>query len=224
MIYKYKNGIYTKDTLDTVHEIESLIRNSKLDGTLGESQSGREISFSTTNLPKAWSFLIPLGVTPWRRYPTSGPEDNVYHVYGPWQPMMDRLMAVGRGDAVWSSFQMACQFDSGKEIQPQVEIQLHLHRLGYNPGPVDGVIGPLTLQALREAGFKDRIEVVLEQLRRRKEKLAPKPTKSTKLVLTGDVTRVSAVQTFGLCRSVKEESEVILDVAGGGRVILDFKE
>jgi len=127
--------------------------------------AGREIHLSlerngdldTQNILNAlWGYAIPLGFTPQRRYPVPGEGDLVFHFYGPWRPLMDRLFAEGRGHLVWPSLCCASLVDVQRwQGDKTVErfIQAQLHRTGHNCGPVDGVIGPRTARAIEALGL-----------------------------------------------------------------------
>ena len=229
MLTKYKGNVYTSDTLEIVKKIETLILDGKLEAKIYEPEqplSGRVVGIDSNDLKRVWSYVIPMGVTPWCRYPVHSVESDIYHVYGPWQTMMDTLMGMGRGDAVWSSFKTATAIECGLyegENAVGCEIQMLLHRLGYNPGPVDGLIGPTTTRAMAEAGVKERAELALCRLRRMKpaQKNTP-PAKKRKGYFSGDCS-LKAVQTFGGVRGTRTESGLVIETDSPGRLILDLE-
>jgi len=65
-----------------------------------------------------WGCAVPLGFTPWTRYPVCREDDEVedstiFHYYGEWAMVLDRLLAEGRGHLAWPSLCCAAQSDIG---------------------------------------------------------------------------------------------------------------
>jgi len=128
--------------------------------------SGREVYLSVSflegsgdrfgELAVLWGLAVPLGFMPWDRYPVPSPTDRVFHYLGPWSLVGDSLQGEGKGELVWPSICSAAQIEvgtwSGRNLLERT-VQSHLHRLGVNCGPVDGLVGERTLRALRALGL-----------------------------------------------------------------------
>jgi hypothetical protein len=199
--------------------------------------SGREVRLRLT-LPKGtptpedrhkevamiWGFAVPLGFTPWNRYPVPGPEDDLFHFIGPWQPLFDHLCGEGRGELAWSSVCCAAQSDVGSwEGDRRVErfVQTQLHRLGLHCGPVDGIVGDRTTMALNALGVRgktlDETAGVLSKF-----ELPPKPKTERRfghIILDGDDVAVFA---YGGIAAQRTKQGVALAIDGPGKVILDI--
>lgn len=172
-----------------------------------------------------WGLAVPLGFTPWLRYPVPGVGDDVFHYYGPWQTLADSLYGEGRGEWVWPSICAAAQIDVGAwEGDRVVErfVQAQLHRLGVVCGPIDGKIGPRTLNALASVGCKHMsLEAAADSLKTRE----PAPVSAEKrrfghVLLPGNTL---AVTTIGKISSTQTVNGAVLTVDGPGRVILDIR-
>lgn len=114
---------------------------------------------ATQRIAVVWSILVPFGFTPWTRYPLPGDHSHIFHFLGPWSSLQDRMLSEGRGHLTWPSLCVSAQLDVGAwEGGRATErfVQAQLHRIGYNPGAVDGIIGNRTLQALRALGAQGR--------------------------------------------------------------------
>jgi hypothetical protein len=99
-----------------------------------------------------WAVAVPLGFVPWNRHPVPGPCDEVFHVPGPWAALMESHWAFGEGERAWASMCCAAQVEVGRwegDRPDERALQVHLHRLGYPCGPVDGVVGERVLAAVR---------------------------------------------------------------------------
>jgi hypothetical protein len=171
-----------------------------------------------------WGIVVPLGFTPWNRYPVPGPEDDLFHFLGPWQGTFDHLCGEGRGELAWPSVCCAAQCDVGVwEGDRRVErfVQSQLHRLGLHCGPVDGIIGDRTAMALQALGVtgmtleetavslaKYRIPVVEHMTRRHGH-----------IILAGDDVTVLA---YGQVATMRTPQGIALTVDGPGKVILDI--
>lgn len=195
--------------------------------------AGREVHFHLTHassdpqtaLDAAWGFAVPLGFTPKTRYPNDPHDDasTVFHFYGSWAPLVSRLLAEGRGHLAWPSLCCAAQVDVGTWAGDKTEeryIQSQLHRLGKNPGPVDGIIGPRTAQAIEalNLGRASRAQV-LEHLR-----TATPPKISEAARVRGHVVvpgRVVRVEAHGGVKATDTGNGAALTIDGPGRVIVD---
>lgn len=123
------------------------------------SKAGREVLITFTRehthpqerLNALWALAIPLGFTPLSRYPILKGPSEVFHFFGEWRSVYDRLMAEGRGHLALPALTAAALSDVGLwggERSEVFFIQAQLHRLGRNPGALDGVIGPRTIGAI----------------------------------------------------------------------------
>lgn len=171
-----------------------------------------------------WGFAVPLGFTPWNRYPVPGPEDDLFHYLGPWQTLFDHLCSEGRGELAWPSVCCAAQCDVGTwEGDKRVErfVQSQLHRLGLHCGPVDGVIGERTQGALNALGITGKtLEEIAEVLKQYREPSRPKGERRFgHIVIDGDDVAVFA---HGQIAAQRTKQGVALAIDGPGRVILDI--
>lgn len=176
-----------------------------------------------------WGLAVPLGFVPWARFPVfvrDGDTSTVFHYPGPWQPMMDALMGMGRGEEAWPSFCAAAQSDVGmwggsRSIERFVQAQLH--RLGYNCGPVDGLIGDKTEAALRGSGFSGvPLKDLATKLQEKETPVAPQAGKKVEghvIVPSGNF----SIASYGQVHTIKTSQGAALDIHGPGRVVLDFR-
>lgn len=219
----YKSNVWTLDTINVLKILEEKNKAHNFMISFGKSEefdNTRRCVEIEGDTKKIWSFVVPLGFTPMERFPISS---NIYWFFGPHQAMMDRLMAQGRGEVVWESFLTASRIEAGtwpkEDRLVERTIQVELHRLGYNPGPIDGVIGKETTRALAEAGCKDKLSLALQKLQMRKV-ATPKPAK----VRFGEVQipEGSQIQAYGDIRATRHENGAKLEIHGSGRVIIDI--
>lgn len=224
-VAQYKGMILSLDTIEALKMLE--VRNQQWkflkEITKTDDPTCRCVGL-IGDLKKIWSFAVPLGFTPWNRYPVPGDRDHLFYFFGLWQPMMDRLMAMGRGDAVWDSFVTAARLEAGnwprEDRLIERSVQMHLHRLGYNPGPIDGVIGKFTAKALLDAGIEDKLELALQKLQAQSIPTKPKTSKP----IRGEFSlpdRPSKIQAFGDIRVCRTDSGATFEIAGSGRIIID---
>jgi hypothetical protein len=178
-------------------------------------------------LAMLWGLVVPLGFTPFNRYPLPGPCESVFHFFGPWASMMDQLLGAGRGEAAWPSFCCAAQIDVGRwEGSRTTErlVQAHLHRLGYNVGPVDGIVGNKTQGALRAANLHSQsMTEVAEQI----VKLSAKSTRTFESAVQGrlELPDVNfSIHSYGQVRASRTIQGADLHGTGPGRVVLDIRE
>lgn len=171
-----------------------------------------------------WAIAIPLGFTPFARYPLVGSQDAVFHYLGDWVLLMDSLLGVGRGEAGWPSFCCAAQLDVGAwEGGVDVErfVQAQLHRLGYNVGVVDGVIGAKTLAGIRAAKLHSMpLSDVAKRLAVQASKDHSREEVRQGRIELGDVG--FSIHTYGQVRSKRTREGVELHINGPGRVVLDL--
>lgn len=176
-------------------------------------------------LEALWGFAIPQGFTPWSRYPILAHDSLIFHYLGPWQALLDRLMSEGRGHLAWPSVCAAARVDVGAwtgENEEAVFIQAQLHRVGLNPGPVDGVIGTRTTKAMERLGLvRPSMVKAIEHLRNAQVAVSPQ-AKSGKGFITIPGKRL-AIGAFGGVSVVTTPTGASLDIRGPGRVIVDIE-
>lgn len=202
---------------------------------LSIAPAGREIHMSLARndvkdaqaaLNALWGFAVPLGFTPWLRWPVCGqPGDRRFFFLGPWKMIGDRLMAEGRGHMAWPSVCAAAQADAGVWKGADADkrfVQAQLHRLGKNCGPVDGIVAGRTLEALDSLGFgKEPFLKVADRLRTMETPVpAPAARKIGHLSLPGCKLVLSA---FGGVKCVQGTQGAALTVDGPGRLVVDVE-
>ena len=174
-----------------------------------------------------WSLAVPLGFTPWSRYPVISEHQHVFHYLGPWAVLYERICAEGRGHLAWDSVRTAALADVGAlEGARAIEkfIQAQAHRLGHNPGPVDGIIGPRTIKALESLGLKGLpfSEMAETMIKKTSKKPTPLKRGAGHITIPG---RALSVTSFGSVKTLQTNNGVSLDVGGaGGRVVVDIGE
>lgn len=193
--------------------------------------AGREVELTLldeqgkTSRPKLWGLAIPLGLVPWDRYPEDTPTQTVWHYFGVWSLLMDHLVGAGRGEAAWPSVCAAAQCDTGTwegDHRDERRIQSLLHLSGAHPGPVDGVLGPLTQGVLRSMGFGS---MSLKTILTRLESAQPVHTRNFPKSLQGKWLLEGAqfaVHTFGSIRARRELKGASVDIRGPGRIVIDI--
>lgn len=171
-----------------------------------------------------WGYAVPAGFVPWLRYPVAGQSDEiVFHYFGTWKSIYDRLIAEGRGHLAWPSVCAAAQCDVGAWKGDRTQerfLQAQLHRLGQNCGPVDGVIGPRTTEAIEALGLS---KLPLPQLLDHLAKASP-PSLPAQSRQRGHVAlpgRALVVQAFGGIKAIQTPQGATLTVDGPGRLVVD---
>jgi hypothetical protein len=177
-----------------------------------------------------WAIAVPLGFTPWNRYPTPTGDLNLdfkLHFFGPWYTIYEKICSEGRGESAWHSMQDASLVDVGRLEHSQVLekfVQSQLHRWGYNCGLVDGVLGPRVqncLKALNAPGLnlKDLAEYLKGESPADLKKHGARETVYGQVVIPNYNFKVF---TYGKVYSAGQASgSAALTVEGPGRVILD---
>ncbi len=105
-----------------------------------------------------WSIMVPMGFTPWDRYPVPTSTSHIFHFFGGWWDIGDSLQGEGRGEHSWPSMCVASQLEVGAwegNRTTERSIQAHLHRLGIRCGPIDGIVGDRTLDAIKSLGLSN---------------------------------------------------------------------
>lgn len=175
-------------------------------------------------LEALWGFAIPLGFTPWPRHPVlvGAAYEHVFHFLGPWQVVYDRMIAEGRGHLAWSSVRAAALSDVGAYAEPNKEgvfLQAQLHRVGQNPGAVDGVLGPRTAQAFQA------LELATGKRFTKAQWLAKLPTfqppKQSSLAIISCTTN-HQIQSFGEIQTIRSNQGAKVKINGPGRIVVDF--
>jgi len=201
---------------------------------LSLAPAGREVRMSLVRndvkdpqvaLHALWGFAVPLGFTPWLRWPVAGSGDQRFFFLGPWKMVGDRLMAEGRGHLAWPSMCASAQADAGVWKGSDSDkrfVQAQLHRLGKNCGPVDGIIAERTLEAIASLGFGQEPFLKVADRLRALETPAPSPAarKTGHLSLPGWNLVLSA---FGGVKAVQGNQGAILTVDGPGRLVVDVE-
>lgn len=239
-------------TPDTAHAVKALTIQAAANqwtvqvvGPVAGSQSGNPLSLVSAGrevhlrleragvadpqqiLNATWGYAVPGGFTPWLRYPIAGQtEEAIFHYFGPWKYVYDRLIAEGRGHLAWPSVCAAAQCDVGAWAGDRVQerfLQAQLHRLGQNCGPVDGVLGSRTTESLEALGL---VRLGLPQLLEYVSKANP-AAPSAQSRQQGHVAmpgRQMTVNAFGGIKVVQTAHGATLTVDGPGRVVLDIGE
>jgi hypothetical protein len=172
-----------------------------------------------------WAKALPLGFSPWARFPVLGePGDQVFHFFGPWRNIQEHLVGEGRGELAWPSLCAVaqCEVDTWEGGSADIRlVQGHLHRLGQNPGAVDGIMGTRTQEALRRVGLDgqsfDAIKVFLPDARVGDGK---GDVTAGHLVLPG---RMVEVSTFGFVKAQAHAHGAAILVDGPGRLVVDVR-
>jgi len=174
----------------------------------------------------AWGMAIPLGFSPAERHLMPVPDRHMleFHYFGPWQPILDRLMAEGRGHLAYQSMCCAALVDVGKwQWGKETErfIQAQFHRLGLNVGAIDGVIGPRTAQAIEAKNLTGKsLEEMANILKEEKPLLTEALEPSVgHLVVPG---QKMVVATFGGIKAVHEGDRAMLRIDAPGRLVVDI--
>ena len=183
-----------------------------------------ELTRRERELATLWGLAIPLGFTPWRRYPLPGEGDEVFHFLGPWKMLYDHLIGVGRGEEAWPSVACAAQSDVGawQGVHPMERfVQAQLHRIGINVGPVDGLIGDVTAEGVRRAGFHGQaLDVVAEGLLKMQLPEAPKSTSQIGHVVVPG--KNLSIVCSGQVASTRTPTGATLGITGPGRIVVDI--
>lgn len=245
-LYNYRGIALSQDTIEALSKVEEKATENgwrldliNSDSTVPPSEgseslqaAGRQVTLRLhrddvglqESLNAMWGHLVPLGFTPWNRYPiVSTPGDNVFHFFGPWRVIYDRLMSEGRGHLAWPSMCCASQVDVGTWAGDKVEerfVQAQLHRVGRNCGPVDGIIGPRTTECIDTLGLKRAtFPKVIQYLKKMESpSVEIRPRQVGHIALPG---RNLTVSSYGGVKVTKTVHGATLTVDGPGRVILD---
>jgi hypothetical protein len=193
----------------------------EIQGDDGPSMSKRE-----REIAMLWGLAIPLGFTPFTRYPLPGPHDEIFHYFGEWGLLVDHLLGAGRGEAGFPSFCCAAQIDVGKWEGGRVTerlVQAHLHRIGYNVGPIDGVLGNKTQGGIRAANLHS---LPLTEAAKKIVEMPPHIPETLGRDVHGRVTMPDvdfAIHAYGQVRASRTAVGADFQISGSGRVVIDVR-
>lgn len=188
---------------------------------------GEEVTRRERELAMLWGLAVPLGFVPYTRYPLPGPHDEMFHFFGEWATMMDQLLGAGRGEAGWPAFCCASQIDVGKwEGNRKTErmVQAHLHRIGYNVGAVDGIMGNKTQGALRAAGMHS---LPMTEVAEKIVKMSPHVPTTLERDVQGRLEMPDvdwAIHPYGQVRTTRTVQGAEFHISGPGRVVIDIRD
>ena len=187
---------------------------------------GAEAGRRSAEVAALWGLAVPLGFTPWQRFPLEGPADDIFHYLGPWAAVVDALHGEGRGELAWPSTCAAAQVDVGawEGDSPHVRgIQANLHRLGIHCGPVDGVFGARTDASIRALGISG---VDSEQLAEILNKWKDPQRDTRSETVRGQITIPGRVEAFpsGGARTIRTRTGFAVAVSGPGKITLVMGE
>lgn len=200
------------------------------------AQSGREICFemkhidgfdttSQNQINALWGLAVPLGLTPYNRYPLDDSLSFMFHHFGCWQPLMERILAEGRGHLMWSSIVCASLCDIGKWGGDKTlvrTVQSQLHRVGYNCGVIDGVIGSRTLRCIQANKLEGLSITEMVEILNKQKKKEVAVNKSTKGFISLP-NRQFQVTSYGGVHTVKNNNGFSIESnSRGGRLIIDI--
>lgn len=172
-----------------------------------------------------WGLVIPLGFTPWDRYPVVTETRRVFHYLGPWHQLHDHLLGEGRGEYGWTSVVAACQLDVGTwggDKPTERFVQAQLHRIGLNPGPVDGMIQDRTLATIKAAGLHGMSMSELAKVLAEKQTIGPvRDDRTTGYVVIPN--RKFSLAPFGGVKAVRTPTGAAITVDGPGRLVIDVE-
>lgn len=176
------------------------------------------------SLYATWGAAVPLGFTPKLRDPLLEEGHMIFRYFGPWQALYGKMLAEGRGHLAWPSVCAAAQGDVGKWEGDKEEsrfVQAQLHRMGRNPGPIDGVVGQRTAAAIESLSLpRASLTVVADHLR------AVNPPKKTSKVDRGHLhipKRKLVVESYGGVTAWPMSNGAGFEVSGPGRIVVDVR-
>lgn len=198
--------------------------------------AGREVRFvfeqagvqPQESLNAAWGHAVPLGFTPRLRDPRIrlDKDHEVFHYFGPWQPLYGKMLAEGRGHLAWTSVCCAAQVDVGVWQGDKTEarfVQAQLHRLERNCGPIDGIVGRRTAAAIESLALpRGSLAIVAEHLRTAGNPMSEMKPKITRghIHLPGQDLVISG---HGGVRTWPMDNGAGVEVTGPGRIVVDVR-
>lgn len=201
--------------------------------------SGREllIRYSSKNslnltvyekICTVWSLAYPLGFLPYYRHPLPGEGSDLFHFFGTWQPIMERLYSEGSGEYAWSSMWYASMTDIGKIAHDgylMFLIQGQLHRLGINCGPVNGVLTDRTKKSLQSLGLYGVTyeNIAIELCSRDPSTNKIQNNKGYLYLSTASIDREIDINQTGDVGVVNDPNGIKFNIGtGSGRITVDF--
>jgi hypothetical protein len=192
--------------------------------------SGREVELILEGdgtpehrLALLWGIAIPLGWSPWMKYPIPIMGSTIFHFLGKWGLVGEVLAGAGRGEAVWPSICAAAQVEEDTwegSAKAERKIQSLLLLQGHMVGPVDGVLGPTTMGVLKALGWGS---LPLRTILQRLEEMTVPVVSSGRTVSARLATDAHfSIHTFGSLRARKDVKGATIEVKGVGRLIVDF--
>lgn len=173
----YHQNLLTDDTIDAIRRLRTALDSGlwglDLFGPLKQPSqdhdliaAGREVHLrlnsswrscdAQTALGVLWREAQKQGFTTKLRYPIANdPSAYTFYYLGPWQAVLDHLLAAGEGPFAWETVCVAARCDVGawkRDRELERFAQAQLHRLGYHCGAVNGVLGLQVQAALDQAG------------------------------------------------------------------------
>lgn len=192
-----------------------------------QNDEGPSNSRRAREIAMLWAIAIPLGFVPYTRYPLPGPHEEVFHFFGVWGLLVDHLLGAGRGEEGFPSFSCAAQlavgmWEGGRGTERLV--QAHLHRIGYNVGPVDGILGNKTQGALRAANLHS---LPLTDVAKQIVELPPHVPEVLEREVHGRVMMPDvsfSIHPYGQVRATRTAQGADLQISGPGRVVIDVQD
>ena len=246
-LVNYQGCVFTQDTVEALRALRRKATSigcrlvlhgpkpmSDWQGPLSLAPAGREVHFTLERdgvtpenlLSAAWGVSVPLGFTPAQRYPLLGNNANEYHFLGPWQSLLDSLLADGAGHEAWPSVCAAAQTDVGAwegDRGRERFVQGQLHRVGRPCGPVDGVLGPRTTSWFESRGLRrSSLSKVMEHLQGMRDPEVPQQESGRgHVVIPG-----RKIRALGFEGVIARETShgVSLTISGPGRLVVEVGE
>lgn len=186
-------------------------------------------------IPLMWSLAIPLGFIPFNRYPTPGKGSTLFHYLGPWKRLFHNLVQSGYGNMAWVSVSRACALDAGnwdleknepwnKDVRLrglEIFVQAQLHRLGYDVGPLNGIIDQVALNSIKALNLGNtplqQTAINLANLRTPEEELPTNEPLEGVLHMDG----IRNVQTWGYVSHTLTPQGAYFTAKGPGKILVD---
>lgn len=227
---------YTNDTKEAIRRMMELAGRAGLQLSIGEPPSGvrhpygRTVSMRVKGdggdsvISIGWSLAIPLGFTPFIRYPMRMDGDDIYHYFGHWRAYYDGLCSRGMGGIAWREFITASLVETGQwsgTKRTERTVQANLAKLGLYFGPIDGMVNEETLSAIEAAGLSGKeITEVSTALEGREVQQEKHRGRSTGYILFQDAS--VAVSGYGSVSYSKTATGYAVTASGKCRLLVDI--